>query len=237
MDTAVKTCVKMQGYPLWQYSYAALIRCIQDRLSTKQPFTHITTLNPELMVRSEPDMHAWLKQSWVCVADGIGVCLLARRFGIRVPRLTGIDLAIQIIQCGVPVYCLGATDGRIQAAVDRCRELYSSATIVGYSSGYTVEADWNSIVAVLNKQPTVILIGMGFPLQEQVIQRLAAEVPFGIAMGVGGMFDVVSGGCRRAPRWVQVVGLEWVYRTIQDPRRLKRWRYLALFLQYVLKLN
>ncbi len=226
------TCVTMQGYTLWQQGYFALIQSIQDRLATKQPFTHITTLNPEMMVRSELDMAHWLKQSWVCVADGIGVCLLARRFGIRVPRLTGIDLAMQIIQRGVPVYCLGSTDVRIQAAVDRCRELCSSATIVGYSSGYTVDDDWDSIVSVLNKQPTFILVGMGFPLQEQVIQRLAAEIPFGVAMGVGGMFDVVSGACRRAPRWVQVVGLEWVYRAIREPRRLKRWVYLVNFLRF-----
>jgi N-acetylglucosaminyldiphosphoundecaprenol N-acetyl-beta-D-mannosaminyltransferase len=184
------------------------------------------------MVRATPDMAHWLKQSWVCVADGIGVCLLARRLGIRVPRLTGIDLAMQLIQSGVPVYCLGATDVRIQAAVDRCRELYSSATIVGYSSGYTVDDDWDSIVSELNKQPTFILVGMGFPLQEQVIQRLAAEIPFGVAMGVGGMFDVVSGSCRRAPRWIQIVGLEWVYRAIREPVRLKRWRYLVSFLKF-----
>ena len=228
----METCVTMKGYTLWQQGYFTLIQSIQDRLATKQPFTHITTLNPEIMARSESDMAHWLKQSWVCVADGIGVCLLARRFGIRVPRLTGIDLAMQIIQRGVPVYCLGATDVRIQAAVDRCRELYSSATIVGYSSGYTVDDDWDSIVSVLNKQPTFILVGMGFPLQEQVIQRLAAESPFGVAMGVGGMFDVVSGSCRRAPRWVQVVGLEWVYRAIREPRRLKRWLYLVNFLRF-----
>jgi N-acetylglucosaminyldiphosphoundecaprenol N-acetyl-beta-D-mannosaminyltransferase len=222
------TIVTMMGYVLWQQSYLSLIRQIQNRLTTKQPFTHITTLNPEIMVRATPDMAHWLKQSWVCVADGIGVCLLARRLGIRVPRLTGIDLAMQLIQSGVPVYCLGATDVRIQAAVDRCRELYSSATIVGYSSGYTVDDDWDSIVSELNKQPTFILVGMGFPLQE----RLAAEIPFGVAMGVGGMFDVVSGSCRRAPRWIQIVGLEWVYRAIREPVRLKRWRYLVSFLKF-----
>ena len=95
-----------------------------------------------------------------------------------------------------------------------------------------MDDDWDSIVSVLNKQPTVVLVGMGFPLQEQVIQRLAAEIPFGMAMGVGGMFDVVSGACHRAPWWVRVVGLEWVYRAIREPRRLKRWRYLVSFLKF-----
>ncbi len=224
--------VTMMGYSVWQQSCRVLIQQIHDRLAVREPFVHITTLNPEIMARSESDMAHWLKQSWVCVADGIGVCVLARRFGIRVPRLTGIDLAMQIIQSGVPVYCLGSTAARIQATVDRCRDLYPFATIVGYSSGYTLDDDWNSMVSVLKQQPTVVLVGMGFPLQEQVIQRLADVLPFGMAMGVGGMFDVVSGACRRAPRWVQIVGLEWVYRAIREPVRLKRWRYLVSFLKF-----
>ncbi len=224
--------VTMMGYSVWQQSCRVLIQQIHDRLAVREPFVHITTLNPEIMARSEPNIAHWLKQSWVCVADGIGVCVLARRFGIRVPRLTGIDLAMQIIQSGVPVYCLGSTAARIQATVDRCRDLYPFATIVGYSSGYTLDDDWNSMVSVLKQQPTVVLVGMGFPLQEQVIQRLADVLPFGMAMGVGGMFDVVSGACRRAPRWVQIVGLEWVYRAIREPVRLKRWRYLVSFLKF-----
>ena len=76
---------------------------------------------------------------------------------------------------------------------------------------------------------------MGFPKQEYFIQTLSQYCQHGVAIGVGGVFDILSGHKKRAPKWMRKKGCEWFFRTIQEPRRIFRWKALVLYVLFVIK--
>lgn len=163
-------------------------------------------------------------------ADGQSVVWASRFLGRPLPeRVAGIDLFSAIVEraaaTGHRLYFLGATDEVLAEMLARLRARYPALVVAGYHNGYW--RDDNEVVdAVRLARPHFLFLAIPSPRKEywlsKHLERL--EVPF--VMGVGGTFDVVAGKVRRAPRWAQQIGCEWVYRLAQEPRRMWK-RYLT----------
>jgi len=104
------------------------------------------------------------------------------------------------------------------------RERFPGLEIAGYQHGYS-EDDQEVIDKINQAAPDILFIGLGFPKQEKWISKHLEDLDIKVAVCIGGVFDVISGKTKRAPRWMQDACLEWLWRLIQEPRRLWK-RYL-----------
>jgi N-acetylglucosaminyldiphosphoundecaprenol N-acetyl-beta-D-mannosaminyltransferase len=162
-------------------------------------------------------------------ADGQSVVWASRILGRPLPeRVTGIDLFHAVLeraaQTGHRLYFLGATDDVLTEMVRRLRQRYPRMVIAGYRNGYWTD-DAEVIGAVRNTRPDFLFLAIPSPRKEYWLSQHLEHLQVPFVMGVGGTFDVVAGKVRRAPRWAQQIGCEWVYRLAQEPRRMWK-RYL-----------
>jgi N-acetylglucosaminyldiphosphoundecaprenol N-acetyl-beta-D-mannosaminyltransferase len=125
------------------------------------------------------------------------------------------------------VFCLGATDDVLQQTVARMAARYPGVRIVGSHHGYfTPEQEEAVAQAIAESRPDVLFVAMTSPRKEMFLARWSKEVAVPVCHGVGGSFDIVAGRVRRAPLAWQRRGLEWLYRMVQEPRRLSK-RYVV----------
>ena len=163
-------------------------------------------------------------------ADGQSVVTASRILRRPLPeRVAGIDLFVELVKRsaadGRSVYFLGARDEVLEEMIRRFREQYPTLNIAGSRNGYW-DDDAAVVAQVREARPDLVFLAIPSPRKEFWLAEHmpAMGVPF--AMGVGGSFDVVAGKVKRAPVWVQRIGCEWVYRLVQEPRRMWK-RYLV----------
>jgi N-acetylglucosaminyldiphosphoundecaprenol N-acetyl-beta-D-mannosaminyltransferase len=170
------------------------------------------------------------------VADGVPVLWAARLVGEPLPeRVAGSDLIYSLSAAaadhGCSVFLLGGNPGTAQATASRLVERNPSLKVagtfcppVGFEHDPTQGAALEGLL--LRAQPDIVFVGLGSPKQEQLIVRLRPLLPGAWWLGVGVSFSFVCGQVRRAPLWLQRLGLEWLHRLLQEPARLAR-RYLV----------
>jgi N-acetylglucosaminyldiphosphoundecaprenol N-acetyl-beta-D-mannosaminyltransferase len=170
------------------------------------------------------------------VADGMPLIWASRLRGTPLPeRVAGSSLIWTLTagaaKAGASIFLLGGNPGAAESCSERMRAEYPGVRIAGLLSpprGF--ERDERAIDEILTTlraaAPDIVYIALGFPKQEQLALRLAAQMPTTWFVGVGISFSFVAGEVRRAPLWMQRAGLEWVHRLMQEPRRLFR-RYLV----------
>ena len=123
------------------------------------------------------------------------------------------------------VYFLGASDEVLNIFIKNVRKKYKNINIAGYHHGYIDIENCDYIINdIKSKQPTIIFVAMGSPKQEIFITKYMNELPCKIFMGVGGSFDVISETTKRAPLWIINSNLEWLYRILKEPVRIKRFK-------------
>jgi N-acetylglucosaminyldiphosphoundecaprenol N-acetyl-beta-D-mannosaminyltransferase len=152
--------------------------------------------------------------------------------GDRRRRVPKVAYALYGMLCrgnekGYRVYCLGASEGVLTAAVGRIAVEYRHVRVVGQRHGYFTPVEEPTIVAAIAKaQPDILLVGISSPKKEAFLARWSDRLGVPVCHGVGGSFDILAGRVRRAPLAWQRLGLEWLYRVKQEPRRLWK-RYLV----------
>jgi N-acetylglucosaminyldiphosphoundecaprenol N-acetyl-beta-D-mannosaminyltransferase len=166
------------------------------------------------------------------LADGQAVVWASRMLGSPLPeRVAGIDLFLRLLEraraCGYRVYFLGARPDVLGRMVTEASRKYPGLAIAGARDGYFRPEDEPRIAAEVRRSGTDLLfVGMSSPKKELFVSQWGASTGAGVVHGVGGSFDVLAGLTQRAPAWCQERGLEWLYRTWQEPVRLGR-RYLT----------
>jgi N-acetylglucosaminyldiphosphoundecaprenol N-acetyl-beta-D-mannosaminyltransferase len=178
-----------------------------------------------MMMRSDARLQNFVDQAELSVADGQPIVWFSPFFGKRLPeRVTGIDLIEAICRRasinGKKIYLLGATDDVASGAVQQLRSRHPGLNVEwanGYFSNTEACARADQIRA---SGADILFVAMGVPRQEHFIEDQWERLGVGMAIGVGGSLDVLSGLRRRAPAWVQQVGMEWLFRLVQEPRRL-----------------
>ena len=118
---------------------------------------------------------------------------------------------------------------------DLIKEKYPKAKLIGTSNGYIKDKD-KVFEDIKQKNPDVVLVALGIPMQEKIIAKHYDEFSKGIFIGVGGSFDVISGSKRRAPKLFLKLNIEWLYRIVKEPKRLKRfWRSNVKYISKIRK--
>lgn len=159
-------------------------------------------------------------------ADGASVVLASKYLKSPLPeRVAGIDLMQKIIELAAKkdysVYLLGAKQEVVEKTAEVLSEQHPELKIAGIHNGYFKEEQWNKIKEILKeKKPQVVFVGITSPIKEYLVEYLQKEGLNCVFMGVGGSFDVISGLIPRAPLLMQKMNLEWLFRVIQEPRRL-----------------
>lgn len=190
----------------------------------------VVTVNPESLILAEKD--EILKQlldneTFSLVPDGIAIIKACKTLGIDISeRITGVEIAEYLLSelnsQKKSVFLFGAKPEVIEAMVKKVATDYPNIKIVGYSDGYVNDRD-----AVFDKiaeaQPDVCLVALGIPHQEKLIYKHIDRFKKGIFVGVGGSFDVLSGIKARAPQFFIKHNIEWLYRIVKEPSRLKRF--------------
>lgn len=190
-----------------------------------------------MMMRSNKRLQKFVEKAGIVVADGQPIVWCASWFGQRLPeRVTGVDLVDAICaraaRMGKGIYLLGATDGTVTKLARRLRERHPGLR-VHYADGYFTKDEARArAYRIRATGADILFVGMGVPRQETFIEEQWDRLGVGMAIGVGGSFDVLAGLRARAPAWVQKLGMEWFYRMIQEPRRLLM-RYLVTNSQFV----
>lgn len=165
-------------------------------------------------------------------ADGQSIVWAANYLGQPLPeRVAGIDLMLNLVeyahQNDLKCFFFGAKEEVVSQVVKTFSEQYSPNLIVGYRNGYyTTEEEKDIAQQIANSNANFLFVAITSPKKEIFLDKYKEILaPIGFTMGVGGSFDVVAGITKRAPKWMQNVGLEWFYRLIQEPRRMWR-RYI-----------
>jgi N-acetylglucosaminyldiphosphoundecaprenol N-acetyl-beta-D-mannosaminyltransferase len=184
-----------------------------------------------------------VQTSDLVLADGMSVVWASRILGEPLPeRVAGIDLMHEIMGCcnrhGHGVFLLGASEAVSEKVETEFKRLYPGAIIAGRRNGY-FEADEEQAIAdqIKASGARVLFLAMTSPKKENFMGAWGDHMRIPVIHGVGGSFDVVAGKVKRAPRIFQALGLEWLYRTLQEPTRLGP-RYLKtnyLFIKQVLQ--
>lgn len=203
---------------------------------------HVVTVNPEfvMLARSNEPFRQVLKGANLALADGIGVVWAARLLGHWLPgRVAGSDLvsylARQAAELGWRLYFLGAAPGVAEQAASVLVKRYPRLRVAGTYSGSPARELEDAIVSRVHiARPDVLLVAYGAPAQDMWIARNKDRLGVPVAIGVGGALDFIAGQTRRAPRWVQWLGLEWLHRLIHQPWRWRRMLALPRFAGVVL---
>ena len=238
--TAGPDPVEVYGVPLHPLTMAQTVERVEALVADGGPHQHVV-LNAAKVVqlRDDPALREIVRSCALVNADGQAVVWGARLLGADVPeRVTGIDLFDRLLdraaELGWSVYFLGATEEVVRQVVELQHSVRPALRIAGWRNGYWTAGEEPAVVAaVAAAKPTLLFVAMPTPRKEFFLaQHLEAlDVPF--AMGVGGSFDILAGITRRAPGWMQRAGLEWMYRLLQEPRRMFR-RYLVGNVRFIL---
>jgi N-acetylglucosaminyldiphosphoundecaprenol N-acetyl-beta-D-mannosaminyltransferase len=202
-------------------------------------FTNVHSIH---LTRKDGELLACINESDLVLPDGSGLKIAGRILGCPiVENLNGTDFTPRVLAEAESnrwsVFLLGARPEVLERCCQRIRESHPLLQIAGAHHGHFPESDEETIVREINQQePEVVLVALGSPLQEKWIARNAPKLRAGVCLGVGGLFDFLSGQRGRAPFWMRRFGIEWAYRFTQDP--VSKWRRvmieIPLFLAHVL---
>ena len=202
---------------------------------------YVVTPNPEIvwMARRNDPLRIAINNAGMVLPDGIGIILGARLLGtpLRGGRVPGIDFITALLDkmavSGGSVFLLGAKKGVAEEAGRRLADKYPGLMITGTADGYF--SDDELVIGMINAVcPDLLLVCLGAPKQELWIAANIERLCVGLCAGLGGALDVFAGNIKRAPVFFRRFGLEWLYRLIREPRRIKRSLRLPLFVIAVL---
>jgi len=233
-----KAPVRFFDVPIHPLTMRETLAEVAAAMRERRPLQHVALNVAKLVnLRKDAELRADVFGADLVGVDGMGILIGARCLGIPVPeRVAGVDLMERILKLcadeGFRPYLLGARPEVLATAVAKLARRYPNLELAGHRDGYFAEADESAVVAAIRDSGAdCLFVGMPTPRKERFMaaHRTALGVPF--VMGVGGGIDVLAGLVRRAPAAWQRSGFEWLYRTLQEPRRMWR-RYLTTNVAY-----
>ncbi|MBC7093371.1 WecB/TagA/CpsF family glycosyltransferase [Candidatus Bipolaricaulota bacterium] len=228
--------MEVLGIPLTALSQDGFVDEVARRLA--QGERGIALFTPDAWAAARAilydDIRALYRQADLVACDGTALAWAARVGGHPLPRVAGVDLAWALCARGTEVgwsaYLLGGRPGVAAAAARRVRAAFPGLRIVGTHHGYF--AGDGPVREIRRLQPDLLLVALGHPKQERWILA-HRDLGAGLLMGVGGTLDLWAGRFCRAPRAWQRLGLEWLWRAAQDPRRVRRLWAVPFLLYHI----
>lgn len=213
---------RLLGYEVDKYSFDEAVDFAMHTCG------QVVTINPEMI--SNPELKDIINSAQLVIPDGIGVEIGLKILGYKIKRIAGIQFAHKMLEeCSKEnqtVALIGAKPQVIEKTIENLKKEIQNLNIVYSHDGYF--ADDNEIINKLKEtQPRLILCALGSPKQELLNKKLKEILPNSLLIGVGGSFDVWGGFVERAPKIWQELGLEWLYRTIKEPKDLNEFSQLC----------
>ena len=184
-------------------------------------FVNVNSVN---LAQKHPQFKAHLNQADHCFADGIGMRIAARKSGVQLKgNLNGTDMLPHLCKAAVEkdmsIYLLGGKPSIAEATAHNLCQQYPGLRIAGSEHGYFEPDSHLEVIKRINEsQADILLLAMGSPTQEKWLIQHANLINCQTALAVGGLFDFYSGRISRAPLWMRELGMEWVWRLIQEPK-------------------
>jgi N-acetylglucosaminyldiphosphoundecaprenol N-acetyl-beta-D-mannosaminyltransferase len=203
------------------------VRRCEELIDAGRPVQHVVVNAAKLvLLQDDPRLRGIVAGCRLVNADGQSVVWASRLLGDPLPtRVAGIDLMHRLFDLaerrGYRIFVLGAKEEVLRTALARLRELHPALEIAGARNGYFGDAESAEVCAEIREaRPHILFVAMSSPRKEYWLADHATELGVPFLMGVGGSIDVLAGVTRRAPVRLQRLGLEWLYRFVQEPRRL-----------------
>jgi N-acetylglucosaminyldiphosphoundecaprenol N-acetyl-beta-D-mannosaminyltransferase len=231
-----RSSVAVLGVPFDNVTMHEAIDAIEEKID-ERGFHQVATANVDFAINAMQDqcLQEMLCSCDLIVPDGMPIVWASRLMGAKLKeRVSGIDLIPRLAELAARrrygIYLLGANENSSTRAAEVLKKRFPKLRIVGrYSPPNTPlsEMDHEAILSRIEEaQPDVLLVAMGHPKQERWLAMHRDRLKVPLCMGVGASLDFLAGTVSRAPVWMQLAGLEWLYRTVQEPRRLSQ-RYLS----------
>jgi N-acetylglucosaminyldiphosphoundecaprenol N-acetyl-beta-D-mannosaminyltransferase len=227
-----------------QLTLSDAVEWIKSFLADGRPH-QVVTANPLMLLETQEDplLAEVFQHASLVVPESAGVVWASQQLGTPLDMIVpGIDLLDALCKLArdqnKSIFLLGAEPNVAEAAAVTLSARYAGLRIIGTQHGYFSRTEETAIVARIHElAPDFLFVGMNVPQQERWIYRHLQALNVPVVMGVGGSFDVLSGRLRRAPHWMRELGLEWLFRTLQEPKRLSRIARLPVFVWKVLTHN
>lgn len=226
---------RLFGVKITTDSEEEILEYIFENIKKDRGKLFITTPNPEIVMYAvnHPDFKKILNEAQIALPDGVGVSIALRLKGKgNISRITGTDLLQKLcLKVAKSPYSVGFFGGygSIALSTAKCLQKKYSGLKVSYAQDH-----WDK-AKIEGGKIDILFVAMGFPLQEKWIHENLDKIPVRVAIGVGGAFDFISGKIPRAPEFLRRLGLEWLFRLIIQPWRIKRQLALISFSLMTLK--
>ncbi len=225
------------GIPLSVCTFQQAADCISGWVKEKSLHNTVIVANVHLITEAQnnTDLKAAFSVASLAVTDGMPLMWLAKKYNPAAERIVGVELMYALCKEGGRIFLLGGAEG---VAEDLGKQLSSQypVTIAGTACppfrAWSAEEEGLLIAKINVMQPDILFVAFGAPKQELWMQKHRADLNIPVMIGVGAAFDYALGRLKRAPRWMQLAGLEWLYRLIQEPRRLLK-RYAVSNMQFL----
>ncbi|ALA61137.1 WecB/TagA/CpsF family glycosyltransferase [Nitrospira moscoviensis] len=236
------TRIEILGVPVDCLTMDRTVELAASILAGDKPHS-VVAVNPEKVMRArrDPALRGQLRRANVLIPDGIGVVMAARILGLgRLRRVPGSELMPRLCELaarrGYRVFLFGAAPDVNERAAQVLCERYPGLIVAGTQHGFLADSEMPAFIERINRlQVDLLFVALGSPKQEDWMDRFVPRLRVKICQGVGGTFDVLAGRVRRAPAAFRAVHLEWFYRLVSNPRRLRRQAALPLFAVQILK--
>jgi len=242
--TAAPDRIRLMGISFHNLTMEEAIAGILQRARASEPgqlcFVNADCVN---IAYRDPDYKRLLAGSAIVLADGIGLKLAGRILNNNIRQnVNGTDLFPQL--CGalenedLGIYLLGGKPGVPEDVARWVAVHYPGARVSGFHHGYFSADETGPVLDDIRQSgASILLVAFGVPKQEKWIRDHLPRTGVRIAMGVGGLFDFYSGRIPRAPVWIRELGMEWIYRFVQEPRRMWRRYFVGNFVFLVRALS
>lgn len=220
------------------------IELVDKYIISKTPL-HLMGVNADKIneVNKNDEMKKIVNSCGIINADGASVVLASKYLKKPLPeRVAGIDLMQELVKLceekRYKIYLLGAKQEVVEKTKEVLLTKHKKLNICGIHNGYFKEEHWGEISKIIKKKkPDIVFVGITSPLKEYLIEYLQNDNNNCVFMGVGGSFDVISGNISRAPKWMQKMNLEWLFRVMQEPKRLFKRYFVGntTFIKSVIK--
>ena len=229
------------GIPLDNLSMSETLDKIEDSILNNKQIHHcVINAGKVVKMQSDEKLQDSVINSDIINADGMSIVWAARLMGLEIKeRVAGIDLMDNLVGLAYKknynCFFLGAREQVVTKIVDHYSDKYSSHVIAGYRNGYFDSEEEKIIIdQIIKSKPNFLFVAMTSPKKEIFLNKYKAKLKsVNLIMGVGGSFDVISGEVKRAPLFMQKIGLEWFYRFAQEPGRMWK-RYLIGNLKFII---
>ena len=236
--------INILNCPIDNISMDETVNKIDTSIQSKSHLHHVVVNAAKLVyMHKDKELYESVVNSDIINADGQAVVWASKFLKQPLPeRVAGIDLMQNLIKLAYEknykVFFFGAKEEVVSEVVSQYAKIYSSEIIAGYRNGYFKREEEKSIAkTIANSGADILFVAINSPKKEIFLNTYKDIIDTSFIMGVGGSFDVIAGKVTRAPLWMQQYGLEWLYRLIQEPRRMwKRYFYTnTMFIWLVLK--